>query len=224
MADKAYESYKSFYAKLIRFYPKSFQQRFAEPMLQTFGDMCRERVEARESLGAFALKIYLETILQILKEQLKEVVKIMKYSNKRATLIGGSIVAILAIGVIVGTLRNTDGNIIKPGSTIEQAQKKAEGKKVACLASNEDAIKAVEKNDKIVTVENVEFSNFGTTVTSGIIDVPAGTNADQKISSYTEGIAKGSLIYDGNYGDYNFEMKYLGQPGEWELVSLTPCE
>src|SRR5436190_961946 len=58
----AYENvivrYRNLYAKLLRFYPKSYRERFGEGMEQTFNDLCRERKEAGDGLFAFALWTY----------------------------------------------------------------------------------------------------------------------------------------------------------------------
>ena len=223
MTDKNPSTYQRVYGQLIRLYPRSFQERFAEPMLQTFGDMCREQAAAGNNLGAFALKTYIETLLEIIKEQLKEVVMKTNTRNKRTLIVAGGIFGALAIGLVATMLLNTGSTPIQPGSTIEQAKEQSRGNKAACLVNDEQVENLVRADDNHVYLEK-EFSMFDFTVVSGIIDVPAGTQVDVTINSYSDGIATGSALYDGDYGDYNYSVKYLGQPSEWELVSLVGCE
>ena len=62
--------YRKWYTKLLRFYPKSYRERFGEGMEQTFTDLCRERTEAGEGLLAFALWLFVETSTGIIRENL----------------------------------------------------------------------------------------------------------------------------------------------------------
>lgn len=229
MADNNLGKYKNIYASLIKLYPVKFQERFAEPMLQTFVDLCYERTEAGESLRYFAIKTYAETFLQIIKEQFKEVVMNTKNTSKRTMLIVSTVIAALAIVTVLAVVINSGSNIIKPGSTIEQAKRQSQGDKVACL-SNSDSVANQIKNtepDMAKSEEDPYYSPtlyFDGVLLSGIIDVPAGSQAEVTFNSFQDNIAKGSANYEGDYGDYNYEMKYLGQPGQWELVSLVACE
>ncbi len=228
MEDNSIGKYKNFYANLVRLYPAKFQERFAEPMIQTFGDMCLERAEAEENLRSFAIRTYAETFLQIIKEQFKEVIMNTKNISNRTILIVSALIIILVIGTILTVTLNSGGNIIKPGSTIEQAKSQSQGDKVACLPNNESAVQEIKETEpKSDQSESDPYysptMNFDGTLLSGIIDVPAGTQADVTFNSFQDNIAKGSANYESDYGDYNYEMKYLGQPGEWELVSLVAC-
>lgn len=232
MVRRDFSNYKNFYKFLIRLYPGSFQRRFAEPMLQTFGDMCQERLESGESLKSFAIRIYAETFLQIIKEQMKEVVMNTKNINKRMLLVVGGATVLLIAGVIIAVVLNSGNNVIKPGSTIEQAKEQSAGNKQSCLP-NDDAVAQQIIDTEPVNDLSEEVKNdpdytptmyFDFVLLSGIIDVPAGTYADVTFNSFQDDIAKGSANYESDYGDYNYEMKYLGQPGEWELVSLIACE
>ncbi|MFZ1988836.1 MAG: hypothetical protein WAW96_03600 [Alphaproteobacteria bacterium] len=58
---------RSLYAKLLALYPRSFRERFAEAMAQTFGDLCRERRSAAR-LFAFMLWAFAETCWGIIRE------------------------------------------------------------------------------------------------------------------------------------------------------------
>lgn len=61
--------YRQLYAVLLRLYPKHFRDRFATSMEQTFHDLCRERRSRRVRLFAFALGLYTETFVGILRER-----------------------------------------------------------------------------------------------------------------------------------------------------------
>ena len=61
-------SYQRWYARLLRLYPRAFRERFGETMAQSFGDLCRERREARRPLSGLVLWMFLETSLAIVKE------------------------------------------------------------------------------------------------------------------------------------------------------------
>ncbi len=45
--------YRKLYLKLLRFYPKSYRERFEEGMEQTFNDLCRELAKAERGLFNF---------------------------------------------------------------------------------------------------------------------------------------------------------------------------
>jgi len=60
--------YRSWYAMLLRLYPRPFRERFAEGMAQTFHDLCREHRDARRGLFGFTLWIFFETSVGIVRE------------------------------------------------------------------------------------------------------------------------------------------------------------
>jgi peptidoglycan/LPS O-acetylase OafA/YrhL len=60
--------YRTWYAMLLRLYPRPFRERFGEGMAQTFHDLCQERKSARRGLFGFALWIFCETFVGIVKE------------------------------------------------------------------------------------------------------------------------------------------------------------
>jgi hypothetical protein len=63
--------YRHWYAKLLRFYPKPYRERFGESMEQTFNDLCRERQDAGEGLFGFVLWTFADTVLGIIDEGIK---------------------------------------------------------------------------------------------------------------------------------------------------------
>ncbi|MBI3476054.1 MAG: hypothetical protein HY010_09995 [Acidobacteria bacterium] len=67
-ANGAVRRYQTWYAMLLRLYPRPFRERFAEGMVQTFHDLCRERVDAKRGLAGLALWIFFETSVGIVRE------------------------------------------------------------------------------------------------------------------------------------------------------------
>ena len=66
--DVAARRYQASYAMLLRLYPRPFRDQFTEGMAQTFHDLCQERKGAKRGLFGFALWIFCETLVGIVKE------------------------------------------------------------------------------------------------------------------------------------------------------------
>ena len=66
--------YRKLYAKLLRFYPKPYRERFGEGMEQTFNDLCRERKEAGDGLFGFVLWVFVETSAGIIRENITVII------------------------------------------------------------------------------------------------------------------------------------------------------
>jgi hypothetical protein len=62
--------YRMWYAMLLRLYPRPFRERFGEGMAQTFNDLCREHGDAGRGLFGFALWIFCETLVGIVRENI----------------------------------------------------------------------------------------------------------------------------------------------------------
>src|ERR1051326_4856376 len=62
------ERYRSWYAMLLRLYPRPFRERFGEGMVQTFDGLSRECRDPGLGLFVFAVWIFFETSLGIVKE------------------------------------------------------------------------------------------------------------------------------------------------------------
>ena len=62
------ERYRTWYAMLLRLYPRPFRERFGEGMAQTFHDLCRECRDPGLGLFVFVLWIFFETSVGIVKE------------------------------------------------------------------------------------------------------------------------------------------------------------
>jgi CDP-diglyceride synthetase len=93
--------YKRWYAKLLRFYPKPYRERFGEGMQQTFNDLCRERYNAGSGLSGFVLWMFTDTVAGIIKENINKENIIMMQILKS---FGGLIISVIAaIAIIVST-------------------------------------------------------------------------------------------------------------------------
>ncbi|HEX6129853.1 MAG TPA: hypothetical protein VF071_12605 [Candidatus Limnocylindria bacterium] len=98
--DSAIGRYRGWYARLLRLYPRPFRERFAEPMTQTFTDLCRERREASRGLHAFVLGTFAQTLAQIMREnmtQLMETKNVMRWG--RWVLVTAAVLAVPAIAM-----------------------------------------------------------------------------------------------------------------------------
>ena len=74
-SDRTIGRYRRWYARLLRLYPRPFQDRFAEPMAQTFTDLCRERTDAKVGLHAFALGTFAETFAAATREHMTQLMQ-----------------------------------------------------------------------------------------------------------------------------------------------------
>jgi hypothetical protein len=99
-SDRAIGRYRRWYARLLRLYPRPFQERFGEPMTQTFTDLCRERTDANHGLHAFALGTFAETSAQIMREnmtQLMETNNLIRWG--RWVLVTAAVLAVPALAM-----------------------------------------------------------------------------------------------------------------------------
>jgi len=64
----AIRRYRTWYAMLLRLYPRSFRERFGEGVAQTFHDLCREYRDSGRGLFGLALWIFFETSVGIVRE------------------------------------------------------------------------------------------------------------------------------------------------------------
>ena len=62
--------YQAWYAMLLRLYPRPFRERFGETMAQTFHDLCREHRGHEPGVLMFALPVFYETIVGIVRENI----------------------------------------------------------------------------------------------------------------------------------------------------------
>ena len=92
--------YRTWYARLLRLYPKQHRERFGEGMQQAFHDLCRERIETGRGLFGLALAMFIEASASIARENL------MAAQNKRLVIILLAITCILLLPLLA--MRFTD--------------------------------------------------------------------------------------------------------------------
>ena len=63
---------------LLRLYPRPFRERFGEGMAQMFRDLCREHRHTRRGLSGFALWIFSETLVGIVRESITRMSQLAK--------------------------------------------------------------------------------------------------------------------------------------------------
>lgn len=221
---KPAQKYQAAYRRLLGLYPVSYQKRFSEPMLQTFSDLCYERLQAGKGLFWFAVHTYTGTSIEIVKEYIKEGVMSSRATKVKVLAVAGGCGAVFVIAGLVFMNSNHTAQSVAPFSSLEQARELSKGKKDACLMDQSDAVDAVRADDGFFEFNDEKISKFEMAASSAIMDVPAGTEYKMTIHSYDDGLAKGAMAYEYGYGIYNYEIKKLPEAGEWELVSVVACE
>jgi hypothetical protein len=110
--DLAVRRYRACYAMLLRLYPRLFQDRFGEGMTQTFHDLCRERRNAGRRLFGFALWIFFETLVGIVRENTTHMTQLKK------TMLRVALVALGLLMVPLAASRVVDGWNWPPGAFV----------------------------------------------------------------------------------------------------------
>ncbi len=100
MSDRAVGRYRRWYTGLLRLYPRSFRDRFGEPMAQTFTDLARERADTNGDLHRFALGTFAETAAGIIREIAMDTLKENR-NYLRWVLITAAVLAVPAIAMAV---------------------------------------------------------------------------------------------------------------------------
>jgi hypothetical protein len=99
--EQAAARYKRWYAKLLRFYPKPYRERFGEGMEQTFNDLCLERYKMGSGWSGYVFWMFTDTFAEIIKENIKKEKTLMLPILKS---FGGLIISLIAaIAIIVST-------------------------------------------------------------------------------------------------------------------------
>jgi hypothetical protein len=94
--------YRHWYAKLLRFYPKPYRDRFRESMEQTFNDLCREYRAAEDGLFGFVLWVFVETSAGIVKENITFITMHNKNIIMRPALLTAGLLLIPFLGDMFG--------------------------------------------------------------------------------------------------------------------------
>ena len=88
--------YQGWYTLLLKLYPRTFRERFGEPMVQTFRDLYRERGDAGQGMLIFALPIFYETLVGIVQENIRH----MPQSGKTMLRVALGALAVWMVPVI----------------------------------------------------------------------------------------------------------------------------
>ena len=67
-SERSIQRFRSWYATLLRLYPKRYRERFGKPMEQTFNDLLQERAGQERGLVGFAFWMFIETFAGIVRE------------------------------------------------------------------------------------------------------------------------------------------------------------
>ncbi len=101
--------------------------------------------------------------------------------------------------------------VTRPATPETYAKAKATTPAATCLAEN-----------KALTISAEERSAIEMSAVSYLIDVPAGTNVDVKVATYSDEKVTGSDHYPAKYGNYNFVM--AKQRSNWIITDFTRCD
>jgi hypothetical protein len=96
--DRTIGRYRRWYTQVLRLYPRTFRDRFAEPMTQTFTDLARERADANLGLLGFALGTFADTTTGIVREHMTQIVQaraVVRWVLITAALLAIPIIAML---------------------------------------------------------------------------------------------------------------------------------
>ena len=93
--------YRTWYAMLLRLYPRPFRERFGEGMAQTFHDLCREHRDAKRGLHGLVLWISFETLVGIIRESTTRMTQMSKTMLRAALVALGLLMVPLVASQVV---------------------------------------------------------------------------------------------------------------------------
>ncbi len=226
--ENPHELLLSIYKKLLYLYPKQYRDDYGEQLVLTANDML-EDTSTKAGRRALWTHILFDTLVSATKEHYVNFDAIIaadnqataknQQSKKRLLMFGLAVTAV----VVSLLLLAQPASSIPPLSSLNTARTLSQGTKNACLTNDNQAAERVHSDDAGFTYAGITYSNFEATASSGIADVPAGTNYQLTIASYDGKLAKGTITYDGNYGTYDYIIKKLPGAGNWNFVSMVAC-
>ncbi len=220
------------YRKLLLLYPKHYRDEYADQLMLTTADMLAD-VTSDGERRCLWFRVFSDLFMTVGKEHYAGLDEILNNGKRSAEMIKAlkakllitagviSLFGIIATAALL--LDNHQAPAIMPMSSLEQAEALSADEEDACIADNQQAIAAVKKDDTMFEYAGKQFSMFEQTASRGIMDVPAGTNYTVSIGSYDGSVAKGAILYEREYGTYNYSIKKLAGASEWEFVSMTAC-
>ena len=220
------------YEKLLLLYPKHYRDEYGEQLLLTTFDMLTDTPEGAAQSKLWT-RIFIDLCASASKERYAALSNALQNIEKRrmegrytrVSLI--TTVGILGVcGVVFGVFFSQNqgtSSMIAPMTSFEEVQTLSVGAKESCLPHSTKAASLVKADDRILVYSSLESSTFEQAVSYGIRDVPAGTTYDVSVHSYDGTLVHGSLIYEKQYGTYNYIVKKLPNAGEWDFVSMIAC-
>ncbi len=94
-SERLIRRYRSWYAKLLRLYSKPYYERFGEGMKQTFTDLLRERAQEGRGLFGCAMRMFVETSVGIMRENIRYI--IMQNKNIIYLALGTAFILLLPL-------------------------------------------------------------------------------------------------------------------------------
>lgn len=88
-------------------------------------------------------------------------------------------------------------------------------------ATPTNGVKCLEENS-LVDLTTEERTDIEYKSMAHLFDIPAGTNLDVKIATYSADEVTGSNQYEGDYGNYNFVLSR--QNKDWVITEYLRCE
>ncbi len=208
-----------FYRAVLKLYPKAHRQEYGEQMVQTLDDLLSERQGAFERLGIW-LRVAFELPHNLAEEHINNIrgmnMNDIKLTNKKFRLAVG-LVGIIAVVVVLLLILHRP-NQYQP-TTLSKVPRSATPP--ACVQDRDNPNLSVKSEDQTFIANAVTLS---------IIDVPAGTNVDVHLKSYSESGASGTAIYSGKYGRYNLVASKTSSntsndyEGGWKITSFEVCK
>lgn len=204
------------YRALLRLYPKSFREQYSEQMLQTLEDILDNEQGARRRFKVWA-RVFGELPSTVLGEHINNVKErgIMTKFSKRQIIIVSTAVLVIIVGIVWYVLAQK--NSYMP-TTLSNVQSNTISS--ACLRKEDNPALQVPGEDGTFIANAVSLS---------IIDVPAGTNFDVFVNSYSGTDATGTAIYNGKYGSYNFTATHDtansndAYTAGWKVTKFEAC-
>lgn len=142
-----------------------------------------------------------------------------KLSGGEIATIVGAIVVLAGIGVVMYMAQSRNDAYV--ATTFVETKAKAPANPKVCVAKSDNP------KLKVPYVDQTDIVNI---VSSSIIDVPAGTNVSVYLGTYNGSKSTGSIIYDGNYGTYNFSVTRKADTSasfgtiNWTVDTFVACK
>ena len=206
------------YRLLVRLYPKAHRQEYGEQMIQTFDDILCDSHTTTERFDVW-LRIAKELPANLTEEHITNLknmqtgVVMSNIGKRKISIVTAVVLVVMSAGVIVALTRQQQFSPV----TLSVARNSGDG--TACIQK--------QKNAKL-TVSKQDADYVGNAAALSIIDIPAGTNVDVHLKTFSSTAATGTAVYDGTYGSYNFVATKTaasdGFTNGWQINEFKACK